>query len=79
MHIEYTKPTRAPEGVTFQHLTPGWYEGGQTGLLYYFFKSPEGKPHLVRCHDDKECTRYSERSGTFIRVRVKVVVDGNRP
>jgi len=75
MHIKYENDMRAPGARTFQELIPGtWYQGCQTGRLYFFYISQEGKPRLLRCDDNQDCTSRFQRGGTFRPVEVTVTV-----
>lgn len=87
MHIKYEDPVHRPANTfTFAELTPGrWYEGCQTGRLYFFYRSGDGKPRLLRCDDDQDCTSRFQRQGSFRPVEVTVTVhrkadaeDGNQ-
>lgn len=52
-----------------------WYVGGETGKLYFYFESPDGKSRLYRMDDNSECTSRYQRAGTFIPVDVTVIVE----
>ncbi len=75
MHIKHENLTRPSNAHTFQQLVPGrWYLGIQTGRLYFYYESQEGKPRLLRCDDNQDCTSRFQRGGTFRPVEVTVVV-----
>jgi hypothetical protein len=77
MHIKYETPNRPSNTYRFQELVPGrWYQGCQTGRLYFYYESQDGKPRLLRCDDHQDCTSRFQRGGTFRPVEVTVVVHG---
>lgn len=77
--INYKNPPGCT-AVTFQHLAEGcWYQGVQSGRLYYFYRSCEGKPRLLRLDDAADCTTRFQRGGTFIAVPVSISVDNVVP
>lgn len=74
MYIKYEN-NHDPAARTFPQLIPGnWYQGVQTGRLYFYYESQEGKPRLVRADDNQDCTSRYQRGGTFRAVEVTVVV-----
>lgn len=80
MNIQYENKNPPTNALTFQQLVPGhWYRGVQTGRLYFFYLSARGKPLLLRCDDNQDCTSRFQRGGTFRPAEVTVVVHDNLP
>jgi hypothetical protein len=75
MNVKYENHNPPPNAFTFAQLVPGrWYRGVQTGRLYFYYTSQEGKPRLLRCDDNADCTSRFQRGGTFRPVEVTVIV-----
>ena len=75
MNIEYTPVPPEPDAFTFGQLAPGtWYQGVQTGRLYFFYRGSRGESRLLRADDNCECTEGYRGGGTFRPVAVTVVV-----
>lgn len=80
MNIQYETNDPYPNRRTFKQLLPGqWYRGVQTGRIYYYYESDEGKPRLLRPDDNQDCTSRFQRGGTFVPVDVTLLVHGPSP
>jgi len=75
MNIKYENDNPPSNAFKFQQLVPGrWYRGVQTGRLYFYYESDQGKPRLLRCDDHQDCTSRYQKGGTFRPVEVTVTV-----
>ena len=80
MNIHYETNIPNPNKRTFKQLLSGqWYRGVQTGRIYFFYESEEGKPRLLRCDDNQDCTSRFQRGGSFVPIDVTRRVHGVAP
>ena len=81
MNLEYSPDPPACDVFTFAQLVPGtWYQGVQTGQLYFFYTATGGgERHLLRAEDNCLCSERYQHGGTFRPVQVTVVVHARKP